>query len=123
MMANLSIINILPNRVADIYIKLKSITSKLQNTSASIAFIKKALFVDVIPKFAMVKVQFINETDSLTASPKLMKSHLTKHVQDVYNLLKQYNDLKSLLYSNSGIALGNTLIKVGLSLLRKLLPN
>ena len=123
MMANLSIINILPNRVADIYIKLKSITSKLQNTSASIAFIKKALFVDVIPKFAMVKVQFINETDSLTASPKLMKSHLTKHVQDLYNLLKQYNDLKSLLYSNSGIALGNTLIKVGLSLLRKLLPN
>ena len=123
MMANLSIINILPNRVADIYIKLKSITSKLQNTSASIAFIKKALFVDVIPKFAMVKVQFINETDSLTASTKLMKSHLTKHVQDLYNLLKQYNDLKSLLYSNSGIALGNTLIKVGLSLLRKLLPN
>ena len=123
MMANLSIINILPNRVVDIYIKLKSITSKLLNTSASIAFIKKALFVDVIPKFAMVKVQFINETDSLTASPKLMKSHLTKHVQDLYNLLKQYNDLKSLLYSNSGIALGNTLIKVGLSLLRKLLPN
>ena len=74
-MANLSIINILPNRVADIYIKLKSITSELQNTSAGIAFIKKALFVDVIPKFAMVKVQFINETDSLTASPKLMKSH------------------------------------------------
>ena len=31
--------NILPNRVADIYIKLKSITSKLQNTSASIPFI------------------------------------------------------------------------------------
>ena len=54
MMANLSIINILPNRVADIYIKLKSITSKLHYTSASIAFIKKALFVDVIPKFVMV---------------------------------------------------------------------
>ena len=28
-MANLSIINILPNRVADIYTNLKSITSKL----------------------------------------------------------------------------------------------
>lgn len=28
-MANLSIINIVPNRVADIYINLKSITSKL----------------------------------------------------------------------------------------------
>ena len=51
----------------------------------------------------MVKGQFINETDSLTASRKLMKSHLTKHVQDLYNLSMQYNDLKSLLYSNSGI--------------------
>ena len=107
-MANLSIINILPNRVVDIYIKLKSITSKLLNTSASIAFIKMALFVDVIPKFEMVKGQCINETDSLTASRKLMKSHLTKHAQDLYNLLMQYNDLKSLLYSNSGIVLGNT---------------
>ena len=61
MMANLSIINILPNRVADIYIKLKSITSKLHNTSASIAFIKEALFLDVIPKFAIAKWQFINK--------------------------------------------------------------
>ena len=60
----------------DVYIKLKSITSKLHNTSASIGFIKKALFVDVIPKFAIVKGQFINETDSLTAPRKLMKSHL-----------------------------------------------
>ena len=68
MMANLSIINILPNHVADIYIDLKSGTSKLHNASASIAFIKKALFVDVIPKFATVKVQFISGMDSLTAS-------------------------------------------------------
>ena len=60
-----------------IYIKLKSITSKLHDTSASIAFIKKALFVDVITKFAIVKGQFVNETYSLTASRKLMKSHLT----------------------------------------------
>ena len=40
-----------------IYIKLKSITSKLRDTSACVAFIKKALFVDVIPKFAVVKGQ------------------------------------------------------------------
>ena len=55
MMANLSIINILLNPVTNIYIRLRSITSKLHNTSTSIAFIKKALFVDVIPKFAIVK--------------------------------------------------------------------
>ena len=32
--------------------------------------------------------------DSLTASCKLMKSHLNKHVQDLYNLSIQYNGLK-----------------------------
>ena len=41
-----------------------------------------------------------------------MKSNLTKHVQDLYNLSMQYNDLKSLLYSNSGIVLGNTLLNI-----------
>ena len=112
MMANLSIINILLNRVADIYIKLKSIASKLHNTSPSIALIKKTLFVDVIPKFAIVRGEYINETDSLKASRKSMKSHLTKHVQDLYNLSIQYNDLKSLLYSNIGTELGNTLINI-----------
>ena len=107
MMANLSIINILSNLVTDVYIKLKNITSKLHNTSASIAFIKKALFVDAISKFAMFKGQFINETDSLT-----------KHVQDFYNLSMQYNDLKSLLYSNSGIVLGdNTTTSLTVSLM------
>ena len=121
MIANLSIINILSNCVADIYIKVRSITSKLHNTSTSVAFIKKALFLvlDVISNFAMVKGQFVNETDSLTASHKLMKSHLTKHVQDLYNLSVQYNDLKSLLYSNSGILLGNILINIALRSLSK----
>ena len=55
MMENLLIINILLNRVADIYIKLKSVTSKLHNALASVAFIKKVLFADVIPKLGIVK--------------------------------------------------------------------
>ena len=65
MMVNLSIINILPNRAADIYVKLKNITSKLHNMSGRIAFVKKALFVEVIPKFAIDTGQFVNETDRL----------------------------------------------------------
>ena len=44
-MANLSIINILQNRIANIYVKLKNITSQLHNTSMSITFIEKALFL------------------------------------------------------------------------------
>ena len=60
----------------------------------------------------MVKGQLINETDSLTASHKLMKSHLTKHVQNLYNLSMQFNDLKSLLYSSIGFVFGNILINI-----------
>ena len=58
---------------------------------------KRHFFVDGVPKFVIVKEKFINKTESLTASHKLMKSHLTKHVQDLYNLSMQYNDLKSFL--------------------------
>ena len=104
MRANLSIISIPPNHVADIYVKLKNIT-ELHNTSVSIAFIKKVLFADVIPKFAVAKGQFIKETDNLTASHMVMKKHLTQHVQDLHKLSIQYNDLKSLLCSNVGIVL------------------
>ena len=50
--------------------------------------------------------------DSLTALHKLMKSHLTKHVQDFYNVLIQYNNLKSLLCSNIGTVLGDTFINI-----------
>ena len=58
-------------------------------------------------------------TISLTASCKLMESHLTKHVEDLYNLSIQYNDLKSLFYSNIGIVLDKTLINIAqISLLK-----
>ena len=60
MIKNLSIINILSKRVADIYVKLKSITSKFPNTLANIAFVKKVLFIDVIATFAIVKGKFMN---------------------------------------------------------------
>ena len=41
-----------------------------------------------------------------------MKSHLTEHVQDLYDLSMQYIDLKLLLYSNVDIILGNTLTNI-----------
>ena len=57
------------------------------------------LFFDVVPRFAISKVQFINEIDSLTASRKLTKSHLIMYLQNRSNLSVQYNILRSLLYS------------------------
>ena len=54
-MANLSVINILPNRIANIYVNLKNITSQLHNMSESIGFIEKALFFDRVPNLQMLK--------------------------------------------------------------------
>ena len=54
MIANLSIINIIPNRFDDIYIKLENITLKL-HMSVIIAYVKKVSFVYMKPKFAIVK--------------------------------------------------------------------
>ena len=59
------------------------------------------------------------KADSLTASRKLMKSHLTKLVQDLYSLSTQYNDFKSLLYSNFSIILGNAIINIAWKWLSK----
>ena len=44
-MVNLLIINILQNRIANIFVKLKNNTSQLHNASVSIVFIKKALIL------------------------------------------------------------------------------
>ena len=46
------------------------------------------------------------------ALSNLTKRHLNKHVQDLYDLSMQFNDLKSLLYSNINIILGNALINI-----------
>ena len=89
-MANLVLINILPKHVAVISIKLQNTIKKLHNTASSIAFIKKALFVNVIPVFAKVKGQFLNEENRITSSQGILKSHLTKHTQDLTTI---YNDL------------------------------
>ena len=48
-----------------------------------------------------------------------MKSHLTKDVQDLYNLSMQYNGLKWLLYLNIGVVLCNMLINIAQTSLSK----
>ena len=53
-MANLFTNKKLPKRIAVIYKDLRNVTSKLHRTAGSIGFIKKALYHDIIPKFARV---------------------------------------------------------------------
>ena len=57
-MANLLIYNILYGRVATYYKKLKKTISKLHKSSSSVAFIKKALYNNILSTFAKIKGQF-----------------------------------------------------------------
>ena len=54
-------------RIAVMYNKLYSITSKLHNTALSIGFIKIALHNNVILKFAQIKGQFVNRHEHIQA--------------------------------------------------------
>ena len=75
-MANLSIVKLLPKRVAELYKELKNITSKLHRTSGSIGFIKKALHNEVTPKFAQVKGNFINVNDRFKSEKRVFFNHI-----------------------------------------------
>ena len=52
-----------PTHVVKKCYTIKKLTSKLQRTAANIGFIKKVIHNQVIPKFAEVKVQFLNNND------------------------------------------------------------
>ena len=60
-------INYIPGRISDIYRNLRSTTSKLQNTTSSIAFLKHALHHHVTLKFATIKEQFSQTEDKMKA--------------------------------------------------------
>ena len=54
-MANTNLFNLLPRHIAADYLKLESITSKLQRIVSNIAFIKKALHHNLVPTFEKVQ--------------------------------------------------------------------
>ena len=62
-MADISFIKLLPRQITKHYIRLKSVTSKIQKTTSGIAFMQKALYYEVTPTFAKVKGQLINLKD------------------------------------------------------------
>ena len=61
------LLDILPRRYTALLNKLKLLTSKLQRTASSIAFIEQSLFHGVRPTFVKVKGQFLNERDGRAA--------------------------------------------------------
>ena len=57
------LLDILPRWYTTLINKLKSLTWKLQRTASTISFIKQSLLHRVMPMFAKMKGQFLNERD------------------------------------------------------------
>ena len=90
-MADISFIKLFPRQITKHYIRLKSVTSKIQRIILSIAFIQKALCYEVIPTFAKVKGQFINLKDQRSAEKKVSLSHLKDHSSRLRKLLDEHS--------------------------------
>ena len=90
-MTDISFIKLLPRQIAKHYTKLKSVTSKIQRTKSSIAFIQKTLYYKVTLTFAKVKGQFINLKDQRSAVKKVLLSHLKDHRFRLRKLLEEHS--------------------------------
>ena len=96
---------LLPKRIAELYNELFKLSIKLHQTSASIGFIKKSLHLDVTPKFAKIKGQFINKDDQIQAERKLLVSHVVNHCKDLKNLIKIHRETSHKLQNSTGTLL------------------
>ena len=90
------LLDILPRRYTTLFHKLKSLTSKLQRTASSIGFIKQSLFYGVIPTFAKVKGQFLNERDRWKSSEIILKSQLHKHKKLLSRLMQEHGNYREI---------------------------
>ena len=89
-MANTNLFNLLPRHIAADYLKLKSITRKLQRTASSIAFIKKSLHHNLLSTFAKVQGRFVNIKDKTRAEESILKSNLVEHERDIQILSRNH---------------------------------
>ena len=99
-MPNLSKYKLIPRRVAVDFNNLISITSKVQRRAASIGFVKKALYQEVTPKFALVKGQFKTGRDKWKCEQRVMLSHLQDHQNTLKSFIKECNTLLIYMINN-----------------------
>ena len=90
------LLDILPRRYTTLFNKLKPLTSKLQRTASTIVFIKQSLFHGVIPTFAKVKGQFLNERDRWKSSEIILKSQLHKHKKLLSRLIEEHGNYRQI---------------------------
>ena len=85
--------SLLPRNIATDYLKLKSITSKLQRTSSNIAFIKKLLHHNLVLTFAKVQGQLVNIKSKTRAEESILKSHLVEHKKNIQTLSRNHENV------------------------------
>ena len=105
---------ILPQRIATLVSRLKSTTSRLQRIAASIAFIDQALFQNVIPTFAKVKGNFLNDKDRKKTEIRILKTHRENHRKTLKYISSEQYELKkkTKTFSNKSISPFKALISV-----------
>ena len=101
----------LPRRIANLYTDLFVLFLKMHKVAASVGFIKKAIFLDVSPKFVQIKGQFVSSKLKHETEKKLLYEHLSKHVSDLKNICAESNDKVNVLRSLCGGLLSNLLLK------------
>ena len=99
----------LPKRIAVLYNDLYWLSVKLHKSSSSIGFIKKCLYLNVIPKFATLRGQFLSKNERYAAERNLLVSHSTKHINDLKQLLLKHRKITDELKSSIGVLLFNML--------------
>ena len=79
------LLDILPRRYTTLFNKLKSLT-----------FFRQSLFHGVIPTFAKVKGQFLNERARWKSSEIILKSQLHKHKKLLPRLIEEHGNYRQI---------------------------
>ena len=118
-MANTILFDLLSRHIATDYLKLKSIRSKLQRTTSSIVFIKKSLHHNLVPAFAKVRGQFVNNKDKTGAEESILKSCLVEHKSNIQILSRNHETFAEQLKHKYGLILFRMLYLNVLAVLRR----
>ena len=81
--ASKTLINILHKSFAEKYNKLRKIINKLHKTSSIIAFIRKALYYNVISTFAQVKSHIQGNITIKNTAEKKLRKHIWINITTV----------------------------------------
>ena len=118
-MANTILFKLLPRHIAADYLKLTSVTSKLQRPASSIAFIKKSLHNNIVSTFAKVQCQFSNNKDKTRAKESILKSSLVEDKRNIHTLSRNHKHFVEQLTHKYGVILFRMLYLNMLAVLRR----